>query len=380
MGTIREGRWKCSHCGEESLGRHKECQSCGADRPVNVKFYLPGDAPPVTDPGLLALARKGPDWTCEFCATDNAADRTHCEDCGAERGTSPSRPVRDYSLDEVPRTADDAEELRWGASRQSQVRPMTGVAPAPKWKTALPSFGTSGFGLNIRTMVIAAVIILAIAGLTFFLFRTHEEVLTVTGYHWERSIKVECYKTLTQEGWEGELPGDARIVSSRTAVHHYNQVACGSHTEYYQDCDQKVVGYESYVCGHRDLGNGFFEDVECERAVHETVCEQKSRNVTDYCDEPVYRTKHTYQVDRWTYDRTEQSSSDNHNPYWPNISFGGNEREIQNGRGENYVVYLTNDNGKTYNYGCGYDDWRSFDLGSKYHAKVNRLGMITNLE
>lgn len=380
--AIREGRWRCESCGRENLGHLEKCEGCSADRPPNVRFYLPEDAPVVTDPELLKLARKGPDWTCEHCGTDNPADAQSCQDCGTPRGDSRSRPVRDYRLNEVPRTAEEAtapppaSDFRTYSDQEAQG-----------WRanlSRLGSFDTSLLG-NFSPRLVGTglmLLVLLIVGLLGFLFfRTHEEILTVNGYHWERQIKIEHYTTLTQTGWEGELPADARIINSNQAIHHYNQVVCGSHTEYYQDCHQEVTGYETYVCGERDLGNGFFEDIECERAVYETICDQKSREVTDYCDEPVYRIQYTYQVDRWVYARTETAAGDDHEAYWPDFSLAGNEREIQNGRVESYAVLLINERGKIYSHECqDYQDWLNFNYDKTYKARVNSLGIITGLE
>ena len=90
--AIREGRWDCPTCGQVgNLGRDQVCPSCGAPRSKDVRFYLPGDVPVVTDAAQLAQAKAGVDWLCQFCGSSNSAAVVACTQCGALRGTSPTR-------------------------------------------------------------------------------------------------------------------------------------------------------------------------------------------------------------------------------------------------------------------------------------------------
>ncbi len=376
--AIREGRWDCKYCGTTGIrGSVMKCPGCGRPRGAEVDFYLPEGEPEVRIPEKIAEAKAGPDWICNFCGTSNRATHSKCMQCGAERGTSPSREVRDYDLDEVPRSGEEAREKR----TRSQSHPTSG-----KTMTGSPSLGELDFPRSIRetglsipwqSIAIAAGIVGMILLLVFILV-PHDETLKVAGFNWKRSVSIESFRTVTRTGWEGELPGDARIVSQSREIHHYDQVACGTEQESYQDCEQVQVGTETYVCGQRDLGNGYFEDIECRRPVYETRCETKYRTVTKYCDEPVYKTKYTYQVDRWVHDRTERASGDDHEAYWPGVTLAGNERE--SGRSENYSVVFVNRKEKTRKYSCDYGEWSHFRVGQIFSARVNRLGVVTEIK
>src|SRR5262245_55277343 len=92
--AVREGKWRCPQCARVNRGADLACPGCGATRDEHVTFFLEDDAPEVTDEALLRRAAAGADWLCEYCSTSNTPDRSHCQQCGAERGTSPSRPIR----------------------------------------------------------------------------------------------------------------------------------------------------------------------------------------------------------------------------------------------------------------------------------------------
>src|SRR3954462_13621467 len=102
--AIREGKWRCPYCSTVNRGRDMACSGCGATRDEDVKFFLEEAAPEVTDEKLLAQARAGADWLCQFCETSNPPAATHCLHCGAERGTSPSRPVQEIRDGALPAT------------------------------------------------------------------------------------------------------------------------------------------------------------------------------------------------------------------------------------------------------------------------------------
>ena len=283
--AVREGKWRCPYCSGVNRGAALACQGCGATRDKDVTFFLDEDAEEVTDEALLARARAGADWLCRFCGDSNPPDRDHCRNCGAEKGTAPSRAVRELPL------------------LSPLPPPRVPVAPAPSRTTRRFHPAVAG----VLLALVALVVLAAYLGL-----RRTEETLTVAGFEWERHVGVEAWRTVREQAWEGSVPGNARVVSRRSEVHH---------TEHDQ------VGTRRVKSGHRDLGNGFFEDVYRDEPV--------------YRDRPVYRTKVTYDVDRWVPDRTVRASGRDHDARWPDPVLRSGEREAS--RGEKLVVVL---NGK----------------------------------
>ncbi|HJX58928.1 MAG TPA: hypothetical protein VJ481_00020 [Patescibacteria group bacterium] len=378
----REGRWDCRSCGTKGVrGRFKYCSQCGSPRPANVKFYLPEGEPEVTDPKLLALAGAGPDWTCEHCSQDNVGTSAFCGQCGAKKDGSPSRKTKTYGLGSIPRSGDEFPE---------EEKPASAVYSQ---ETSTPK-GSLFSKLKIPAAICAGAAFLGLLG--FLLFARHDVPLTVSGFAWERTVTVEEYRTVVEEDWS--IPAGGRYQSEGQAIHHYDSVEVGSHQEPYQDChqevsgshqecSQEVTGYDSYVCGSSDDGNGFFSDVYCDRPEYSTVCDSVTdystvcdtlyRTVTDYEQVPVYATRYTYEIERWVFDRTEVSQGSDHTAFWPPFTLEDNERE--SGRNEAYEVLFVDDEEKTYSYTVDLAAWQIFEVGQNYTGKVNTLGVLTEV-
>jgi len=281
--AIREGKWRCPYCSVANRGAAMACSGCGATRDKDVAFFLDGDAPEVTDDALIARARAGADWLCSFCGDANAPERDHCRNCGAEKGAAPSRPVLDVPLTPSP-------------------PPRAVAAPSPR---------------RFRAWAVAVLLVLVafVVAAAYFGLRRTDETLTVAGFEWERRVAVEAWRTVREQAWEGSVPAGARVVSRRPEVHH---------------TERDQVGTRRVKAGHRDLGNGFFEDVYRDEPI--------------YRERPVYRTRVTYDVQRWVPDRTVQASGQDHAAHWPDPHLRTGEREAS--RAEKLVVLL--DGRRTY--------------------------------
>jgi hypothetical protein len=275
--TIREGKWRCPYCSIVNRGADLACTGCGATRDKDVTFFLEDDAAEVTDDKLLAKAQAGADWLCLFCQTSNRPAADHCVQCGAERGTAPSRPVRDVP-DQPP-------------------APQPVASPRKK----------SGCGLIVGVVVLLALAFCSVCA--YLSFRKSEDRVTVTGFEWSRSIDVQALRVVRDKAWDGEVPTGATVVSRSNEVHHTEHVQVGTH---------KVK------VGRKDLGNGFFKDIYEDRPV--------------YQDHPVYRARVTYDIPRWVADRTARADGHDQSPHWPDPGVGLSMREA--GRHESYLVLL----------------------------------------
>jgi len=182
--AIREGRWDCPSCGAVAqLGRHVYCTACGAPRPQEVRFYLPEDAEAVTDAGQLAQGSAGPDWICEHCGGSARATDRECPGCGAPRGESAAREVHDYALADVPHSGGGDEGHRGPPPPAAAARPLVGT-------------GGSKFGRNVLVALI-----LTVFAWFGFANRTRHVGGEVAAKHWERSVQVEAYRSVVDEGW-----------------------------------------------------------------------------------------------------------------------------------------------------------------------------------
>src|SRR3954468_8513265 len=177
--AIREGAWDCPVCGRKgNRGPDKFCGGCGCPRGPEVQFYLPEDAPEVTEAEALKRAAAGPDWICPYCQGDNPATNAYCSGCGAPRDGAKTRPVTEQRIDPI------------------------GVAPAPL-AAAPPKKGGSKIGKGLGLGCLG---LIALVALFVFLGRPKPTTLTATGFHWTRTIAVEELRPVTEQAWEGQVP------------------------------------------------------------------------------------------------------------------------------------------------------------------------------
>ncbi len=345
--AIREGRWDCScgHCGNR--GPVRNCAGCGRPRGKDVKFYLPEDAPAVTDPEALRKAKAGADRTCEHCQSDNPADAQNCIGCGASLvDGDPEREVIDYGLGDTPRSGTPILPLR----RDSAAR-RESLQRAPWWQYPL-------IGGGIIFFVLIAI----------FVFKTHEEPVTAVGFLWERSVAIEAYRTVHEEDWD--VPTGGRLTGEHRAIHHYDKVI-----DHYRDVPKQVqTGTKRVKCGTRDLGNGHFEDKMCDEPVYTKVTEKEAV----YRDEPVHRTKYEYDIERWVAARTDRSRGSDQKPYWPESDLASNERQA--GRGEKYSVLFQDQKGQTYNFDYPEPQWKNFGRGKQYAGTFSVFGSLRDVK
>jgi hypothetical protein len=137
--------------------------------------------------------------------------------------------------------------------------------------------------------------LVAIAGVVLALFLwTHDINVTVIGHNWERTIRVEEFRQVSESDWEGGVPNDAYGVSCSRRQRSTRQVPDG------ETCSTSTVNV--------DNGDGTFS-----RESRETC-------TTQYRDEPVYDDWCSYRVDRWVFKRAAvaQGNALTPAPTWPN--------------------------------------------------------------
>lgn len=319
--AIREGKWRCTYCSRVNRGRELRCGGCGATRDADVAFFLDEDAAEVQDQALIGTALGGADWLCLFCGTSNRPADPKCVQCGAEKGTAPSRPVR-----EIP----DAP------------RPPQGALGRPALPPAAKRSGCGARAWGCLTLLVVLFGLFLYAAL-----RKSVESVEVAGLEWERTIDVEAYRTVREQAWEGSVPSDARVVGRSREVHHE---------------EREQVGSERVKVGTRDLGNGFFEDVYEDRPV--------------YRSRPVYATRYSYEVERWQKDRTARAAGRDGAPRWPDPGLGRAERE--GARHESYSAVLRGK--REYRMPLPYARWSSLRVGQRLTATIRGGRRVIELE
>lgn len=350
--AIREGLWDCPSCGRKgNRGPQRSCVGCGAPRGDDVAFYLAHDAPEVTDPKALAAAEAGADWTCEFCGGDNRATDEVCRGCSAARGTSPQRPER------VILDADAAPPP-----------PPQGVA-APPEETKKKK---KRRGCGCLTLLGLVVLFFAWLGCP------NEQVVTVTGLSWERTVEVEQHRVESGEAWSDELPKGAEELSRQTLVDGTERVQVGTRPGTRTVTERVQVGTEQVKVGVRDLGNGYFEDVYEDRPVYETRSREEPTQEPIYETRPRRRDKVRYRLETWQPARTERAAGNDRNPAWPQLRLRSDERAGK--REESYVVHFRDADGDAYVYRPKSEaEWSGFRLGERYEADLGSAGNVRRI-
>lgn len=338
--AIHVGRWDCTSCGYKGvLGPKTECPNCGADRPKNVRFYMAAEEDIVQDPTLLSQARGGADWRCSYCGQNNKNTETICKDCGNPRGKADQQLViRDYKAHEVPFSGKTTKH-------SSQ--------PAPE-EVAPPAFNKKGCFI-LLTLLVALMVALS---------WSKDIYVTVEHFEWTRTIQVEEHKKVREEDWS--LPNRAELISSSREIHHYDQVL--DHYETRTRTQQRAVGTEEYVCGKRDLGNGYFEDKYCTRTIYEDYQEEYEAPV--YRDEPVYQTKYQYYIYRWLISTPIVTTGNNHEPQWGDtyaIKHQSNLRE--SGRSAEYKIIVQDEKSEQHDHVVPFEVWERLTIGEQLKAK-----------
>jgi hypothetical protein len=417
--AIREGRWDCPSCGSKAVyGRHVDCPGCGKPRPAGIRFYLTENAPVITDAAQLAEAKAGADWVCEHCGASTRATLSHCSGCGAARGTSPSQPVIDYATGQVPRSGDGSAPVRPPVVLPT-LRASDGVwgerpEPSPGESDPPPvSGGRNLAGVGLGLAALALIALFALVGLNGADNTPQARVeyatlvadvdlvpASVAGMRWEREISIET--RTVQEGAGFQLPDSAQVLGRERAVQSYERVHDGYRTESRVVADEQQVtdyrtrtrevgervqtGTRTYVCGQRDMGNGYFEDRECTEPVYETRYRTESyqepytrtqtgsrtvtENVPVYRSVPVYGTHYRWRAPVWAATTVAVARGDTAAPAWPEPALAPNQRlGARHGR---YFITLRQPGKADQEIEIQEHEWERYRVGQRLALRFDR--------
>ena len=364
--------WDCPHCGKTAIpGSSQSCPGCGHTRDGSVKFYPPGSRPNtpkvyVTDPVKAERLRNSPDWHCSFCNNLVNHYQNRCPGCGHTREESDKHyfdlhPERKNALlspngDEL--SSDDDEEYYRSADDgyedENNERPHS----------------TGGGRMDMKRIGIGLLIVVLVVGIiagAWFIFSPKERYITVEDIYWNRAIDIQEYRTVRESDWY--VPAGGRVQYTQQEIHHYDRVF--DHYNEVTKSRQVPSGSHKVFAGYRDLGNGYSEEI------FEDVTDYKTEYYTEreevYRQDPVYRTKYYYDIERWVYNRSVRSGEHNQEPYWPSYTLADNERTSTTH--ENYMVKASYED-KTADYSMRYQDWIETYIGNELHVMVHFGGRI----
>lgn len=332
--------WDCPGCGSAGLLglTHRHCPACGAPQDPS-RRYFPSDEQKVAveDHRFVGVDRR-----CPACDTANAAIAAFCGGCGGPMDAAQAVGVRaeqtaaggSFEADSAAKARAEAEAARV-AERAARVAPPV-AAPA----------GKSGSRLWVLGVVAGVVIVCGFLG--WLLFAKTDATVEVSGHRWERVVEVETFATISDSAWKEAVPTDARNTACREE----------------QRSTRSVPDGETCTDVRRDNGDGTFSvSQQCE---------------TNYREEPVYDTRCTYNVDRWTTGRSERAdgSSLTPAPAWPEVVIRGGsglgaEREAS--RRESYTARFVDPDGRELTCTLPEVKWAALAVGSRWVAPVGRF-------
>jgi len=386
--------WDCPACDTKKLlgVDHRFCPNCGSPQEENLRYFpKPGERVPTKFLG------RTPDWECGHCGVPNGGN--NCMGCGAPRGDSKSVHVRPSIPEHEGETGAQAQRDWDGrrAARRAEQYANAGMeahrrrerARADEYKRRRaaaeranaqaagmtwdpPDLDDTDYSVvnrnrDLRFWAIAGSVIFAFAFVLTCAFWKKDVTVKAQGHTWERGIEVEQYKTVSESDWCNSMPGDAYSVSRSREIHHYDQVYDG------EEC-HTVPGGCTETCRNVDNGNGSYS-VDCTQTCTPDRQECRSK----YRDEPVYRMKCYYTVDRWRHERwdTSKGSSREPAPAWPKPLFRecmsqriGCER-LGSKRSTYTVHYVAPEEGyKPFSCDFPQNKWEKIKPDSKWIARV----------
>ena len=340
MGKIVVGCWDCDYCGADRIsGEIKICPNCGKPRGKDVTFYMAGPKNYVEDPDKI---NKNPDWVCPYCQTLNPDDNKFCSACGSAREESDTNYFESKEKDR------EREEKREEDRRKAEG---TDLAARASGRSRLPLI----------------LILLAIFGLMVFAFMPKTRKMHVDSKTWERKVSIERYQEVRESSWN--LPDGAWDVTSRDEVYTYNHVLDHYETRTREVSEQVLDGYDTEI-EYRDLGNGYYEEIEHQVPRYRTEYHTETYQEPVYVDIPVFAKKYYYSIMKWLYDRDEVTSGADNEPFFAELNLPENERE--SGRSEQYWI-LSGDK----RYRINYDLWKQIKTGSDIKATVGNGEIIS---
>ena len=353
MGKIIEGVWDCTYCNTDKIrGSIRKCPTCGRQRDDGVKFYIADPKNYISDEAAANL-NKNPDWLCSFCDGLNSDDNTTCYNCGASREDSELNYFQNREKKEREKAEREQAEIH--VSNANDIpKPQK---PNKNWKKRLK--------VGLALFIVLAII----AGIVYACLPKKQEVV-VESFEWERVLEVEEYKTVQESDWK--VPSGGRVYDQREEIKEYKQVFDHYETKTRTYTEQVLDHYETVVVGHRDLGNGHFEEITERQPVYRTETKTETYQEPFYRQEPVYATKYYYDIERWVHKKDYKTSEKNHEPYWYDYKCAENERTQE--KSATYNVVVKTEKGKTKKCELSYSEWAALKEGQTVTMKISMNG------
>ena len=399
MGRLIEGVWDCVFCGTDKIrGSERVCPCCGKTRGQDVKFYM--DNPKnYVDEEIAKTINRNPDWLCSYCDSLNRDDLDECHSCGATKDDSAKnyfehraevdkrRAEKQKRLDALMNQEernDKAGRSVHSQGRLSYIELEDNTPPEPfkrtkeRYQEDFPVQKTKKRNIPWKNILTGGAIALAsilVIMLLISIFTPKVMDVNITEMNWTRSIAVETLTTVDESGWS--LPSGARLHYSQQEIKGYEKVIDHYETKTRTYTEQVLDHYEEYVSGHRDLGNGYFEEITSSRPVYRTETRTETYEEPVYRDEPIYATKYYYEIDKWIHSYSSKSEGQKSDEmYWNVPTLQDKQREA--GRTETCYISFIDEEGEKKTYTMDRAEWDILNIGDNVtievvlgHAKIH---------
>jgi hypothetical protein len=225
--------------------------------------------------------------------------------------------------------------------------------------------------------LILIALLVALLGLQVWCNRPREVELMPVAHSWTRAIEVQALRPVEEEGWEGEIPSNARVLASRRELYRTERVQVGSRRESRTVTERVQVGTERVKTGSRDLGNGYFEDIYEDRPVYRDERRQVSETVPVFEDRKIFKNRLRYEITKWVTVRTETAKGSSPDLRWPEVQLRAGEQ--LGAQTESLEVQLRDPKGRTFTYRVpNENDFRRLVPGRALAAEI-KSGEVKSL-
>lgn len=383
---IIRGYWDCKSCGTKGIdGLVDTCPNCAIGKPEDTKYYLKEIKEEVTEEELnkagISIEEcdgNHKEWVCPYCNQLNNWADTTCQACAGAKTESKQEYGNKKILknEEIQNEIEEIEEdVEAEYIKEFQIKNKENKINDYYFenkKSYNKSNNIKDFFLNNVSKIMTSIMISLGIVFALFLFWPIQEIATVTGFEWTRSIYIEEMRTVKEDSWS--LPSNGRLLYTQEELYGYEDVFSHYETKTRQCSRQVLDGYDTYTT-YEDNGNGTFTAVEHSTPKYRTEYYTETYQEPVYVSVPVYKTKYYYEIDKWFQIDSSDSHGNDKNPYWnTNYMLKSNERDIK--RSENYYILFSN-NDKT---NASFEVWNDTKLNDEKIITKNRLGIVYSVK
>lgn len=328
-GKVYEMQWDCKFCGTKKLlGKtHRFCPNCGGQQDPSWR-YFPADSEKVAVQDHVYV---GADKICPACQSVSAASAEFCGNCGSplDRAAAAATLGERKAGEGATFEAENLKERQQAAQKPQAV------------EAAKPQSGGSKLWV-----VLGIVAVVIIGGILYTAFSTKTGSAYVSGFRWEREVRLESLQAIPGSSSCESVPVSAYNIDRRREQVDTRSVPDG------QTCERAQV----------DQGDGTFRE--------------EQRCTTNYREEPVYGDVCYYVVNTWAYARSLTADGDKSVALtWPQESLrSGNclgcERE--GGRNETYYLIFKSED-KTFECDVPAEQWNQTSVEQSFNIQFGTV-------